>query len=107
MACDTEVQYAPISQNKGLTTTTFAGIFGTSGTNFNALFKPGATGGAATTLIAATKPASVQHDPQLRPNVGFCLISRFQAWTLENVDLESGTDRNSRGGYAIAYDREG
>src|SRR6266446_4550475 len=43
-----ETVYAPISRNKALTQNTFAGLFGTSGTDLSALFKPGATGGAAT-----------------------------------------------------------
>jgi hypothetical protein len=102
-----EVQYAPISRNNGLTTTTFAGLFGTSGSDFNSLFKPGATGGTATTF---DRLAPGQHlyntTHNFAPTVGFTYQPNFKQGWLKRLTGSSG-QTVIRGGYAIAYDREG
>lgn len=102
-----ETVYAPISRNSALTQNTFAGLFGTSGTDLSALFKPGATGGAATSF---TRLPQGQHLYQtahnLAPTFGFAYQPNFKHGILKRLAGNSG-QTVLRGGWSMAFDREG
>lgn len=102
-----ETIYAPTSQNKGLTQNTFAGLFGTSGSDLNALFKPGATGG---TLTQFTPLPPGQHlyntTHNLAPTIGFAYQPNFKQGFLRRLTGETG-QTVIRGGWSLAYAREG
>jgi hypothetical protein len=102
-----ETVYAPISQNNGLTQNTFAGLFGLSGTNLSALFKPGATGGALTSftpLPAGQHLYNTAHN--LAPTFGFAWQPNFKSGLLRKLAGNAG-QTVLRGGWAMAFDREG
>ncbi|HVS83706.1 MAG TPA: TonB-dependent receptor [Pyrinomonadaceae bacterium] len=102
-----ETVYAPISQNKGLTQTTFAGLFSSSGTDLSALFRPGATGGSLTTftpLPPGLHPYNTAHN--LAPTFGFAYQPNFKHGLLRRLAGNSG-QTVLRGGWAMAFDREG
>jgi hypothetical protein len=102
-----ETVYAPISQNNGLTQNTFAALFGTSGTDLSALFKPGATGGALTSftpLPAGQHLYQTAHN--LAPTFGFAYQPNFKHGILRRLAGNSG-QTVFRGGWSMAYDREG
>ena len=102
-----ETVYAPISQNKALTQNTFAGLFGTSGTSLSALFTPGATGGTAT-QFTPLPPGQHLYDTahNLAPTFGFAYQPNFKHGLLRRLAGSSG-QTVFRGGWAMAYDREG
>jgi len=102
-----ETVYAPISQNNGLTQNTFAGLFGSSGTNLSALFSPGATGGAPTSftpLPAGQHLYQTAHN--LAPTFGFAYQPNFKHGILKKLAGNSG-QTVFRGGWSMAFDREG
>ncbi len=102
-----ETVYGPISMNKALTQNTFESLFSTSGTSLNALFHPGATGGAAT---AFTPLPPGQHlfntTHNLAPTVGFAWQPSFKNSLMRRVFGGAGKTV-IRGGWSLAYDREG
>ena len=102
-----ETVYAPISQNNGLTQNTFAALFGTSGTDFNSLFKPGATGGAATSFTPLPAGVHLYNTARnLAPTFGFAYQPNFKHGILRRLAGSSG-QTVFRGGWSMAYDREG
>ncbi len=102
-----ETVYAPISQNKALTQNTFAGLFGTSGSNLSALFTPGATGGSATQFTPLPPGQHLYNTAHnLAPTVGFAYQPNFKSGVLRTLFGSSGKTV-IRGGWAMAYDREG
>jgi hypothetical protein len=102
-----ETVYAPISQNKALTQNTFAGLFGTSGSDLSALFKPGATGGSATTFTPLPQGQHLyQTAHNFAPTFGFAYQPNFKHGILRRLAGNSG-QTVFRGGWAMAYDREG
>jgi hypothetical protein len=102
-----ETVYAPISQNKGLTQNTFAGLFSTSGTNLDALFKPGATGGSLT-QFTALPPGQHLYETRhnLAPTFGFAYQPNFKHGFLRTLTGEPG-QTVIRGGWSMAFAREG
>ncbi len=102
-----ETVYAPISQNKALTLNTFAGLFNTSGSDLSVLFKPGATGGGATTF---TPLPPGQHlyatSHNLAPTIGFAWQPNFKSGFMKRLTGNAG-QTVIRGGWSMAYDREG
>jgi hypothetical protein len=102
-----ETVYAPISQNKAMTQNTFAGLFGTSGSDLSALFKPGATGGAATSFTPLPQGQHLyQTAHNLAPTFGFAYQPNFKHGLLRRLAGNSG-QTVLRGGWSMAYDREG
>jgi Carboxypeptidase regulatory-like domain len=102
-----EIQYAPISQNLADTQNTFTGLFSTSGTGLNALFKPGATGGTLTTFTSLPIGQHLYNTTyNLAPTVGFAWQPNFKHGLLKKLAGNSG-QTVIRGGWSIAYDREG
>ncbi|PYS86657.1 MAG: hypothetical protein DMF70_01865 [Acidobacteria bacterium] len=102
-----ETVYAPISRNKALTQNTFAGLFGTSGTDLSALFKPGATGGTATSFTPLPEGQHLyQTAHNLAPTFGFAYQPNFKHGILRRLGGSSG-QTVLRGGWSMAFDREG
>ncbi len=102
-----ETVYAPISQNRALTQTTFAGLFSSSGTDLSALFRPGANAGALTSftpLPAGVHPYATAHN--LAPTFGFAWQPNFKSGLLRKLAGNSG-QTVLRGGWSMAFDREG
>src|SRR5262249_48458550 len=82
-----------------------AGLFGESGPGN--LFKPGVLQGAPTTYIPVTD-STRPYNPQNKnfaPSIGFAWSPQFKGGWLKRLFGESSTVL--RGGYSIAYDREG
>src|SRR5262249_46985157 len=82
-----------------------AGLFGESGPGN--LFKPGVLQGAPTTYIPVTD-STRPYNPQNKnfaPSIGFAWSPQFKGGWLKRIFGESSTVL--RGGYSIAYDREG
>jgi len=102
-----ETVYAPISQNKALTQNTFAGLFGTSGSDLSALFKPGATAGSATSFSPLPPGQHLYNTAHnWAPTVGFAYQPNFKTGFLKTVFGSSGKTV-IRGGWSMAFDREG
>jgi len=102
-----EVAYAPISQNKGLTKNTFAGLFGVSGTDLSALFKPGATGGSLTQFNPLPQGEHLYNTTyNLAPTFGFAYQPNFKHGFLRRLAGNSG-QTVLRGGWSMAFAREG
>jgi len=102
-----DIQYAPISQNKGLTQNTYAGLFSTSGTDTNALFKPGATGGSLTSFTPLPPGQHLYNTAHnLAPTIGFAYQPNFKTGFMRRITGSAG-QTVIRGGWSIAYDREG
>lgn len=102
-----ETVYAPISQNKALTQNTFAGLFGTSGTDLSALFRPGATGGTATQFTPLPQGQHLyQTAYNLAPTFGFAYQPNFKHGLLKKLAGNPG-QTVLRGGWSMAFDREG
>jgi hypothetical protein len=102
-----ETVYAPISQNKALTQNTFAALFGTSGNDLSALFRPGATGGSLTQFTALPQGQHLYNTAHnLAPTFGFAWQPNFKHGLLRRLAGSSG-QTVFRGGWAMAFDREG
>jgi hypothetical protein len=102
-----ETVYAPISQNKGLTQNTFAALFGTSGTDLTALFKPGATGGSLTQFTPLPQGQHLYNTAHnLAPTFGFAYQPNFKHGLMRRLTGNAG-QTVLRGGWSMAYDREG
>jgi hypothetical protein len=102
-----ETVYAPISQNKGLTFNSFAGLFGTSGTNLSALFTPGASGGSATQFTPLPQGQHLYNTAyNLAPTFGLAYQPNFKHGLMKRLTGEPG-QTVIRGGWSMAYDREG
>ncbi len=103
-----DVQYSPTSQNSALTQNSFAGLFGPSGTNESALFRPGATGGAATQFTQLPKGQHFYNTDRnnFLPSVGFAWQPDFKNSLLRRIQGSPG-QTVIRGGYSIATTREG
>jgi len=102
-----ETVYAPISQNKGLTQNTFAGLFGSSGSDLSALFKPGATGGSPTQFTALPPGQHLygtRHN--LAPTFGFAYQPNFKSGFMHYLTGQAG-QTVIRGGWSMAFAREG
>jgi hypothetical protein len=102
-----ETVYAPISQNSALTQISYAGLFNTSGTDINALFKPGSTGGAPSQFTALPPGQHLyQTAHNLAPTFGFAYQPNFKNGILRRLAGNAG-QTVFRGGWSMAYDREG
>jgi hypothetical protein len=102
-----ETVCAPISQNKGLTQNTFAGLFGTSGSDLSALFKPGATGGSVTQFTALPPGQHLYNTRHnLAPTFGFAYQPNFKHGFMRKLTGEAG-QTVIRGGWSMAFAREG
>ncbi len=102
-----ETEYAPISRNKGLTQNTFAALFGTSGSDLSALFRPGATGGSPTQFTPLPRGQHLYNTTHnLGPSFGFAYQPNFKTGFLRRLAGESG-QTVIRGGWSMAFDREG
>ncbi len=99
--------YAPISRNKALTQNTFAGLFGASGSDLSALFKPGASAGSATQFTGLPQGQHLyQTAHNLAPTFGFAYQPNFKHGILRRLAGNSG-QTVLRGGWSMAFDREG
>ncbi len=102
-----ETVYAPISQNMGLTQNTFAGLFGTSGSDLSALFKPGATGGSPTQFTALPPGQHLYNTAHnLAPTFGFAYQPNFKHGFMRTLTGQPG-QTVIRGGWSMAFAREG
>ena len=102
-----ETVYAPISRNKALTQNTFAGLFGTSGSDLNALFKPGASGGSATQFTPLPPGQHLFNTAHnLGPTIGFAYQPDFKHGFLRRLTGDAG-QTVIRGGWSMAFSREG
>jgi hypothetical protein len=103
-----DLQYAPVSQNNALTQNSFAGLFGTSGTNLNALFRPGATGGSPTQFTRLPPGQHLYNTDKnnFLPSVGFAWQPDFKNGFLRRLQGSAG-QTVIRGGYSIATLRSG
>ena len=102
-----ETVYAPISQNKALTQNTFAALFGPSGSDLSALFRPGATGGSATTFTPLPPGQHLYNTAHnLAPTFGFAWQPNFKHGMLRRLGGNAG-QTVLRGGWSMAFDREG
>lgn len=102
-----DVQYAPYSRNKGLTQNTFAALFGTSGTNFDALFVPGATGGSATQFTPLPPGKHLFNtNHNWAPSFGFAYQPDWKNSFLHKLTGAAG-QTVIRGGFSMAFNREG
>ncbi len=100
-----EVQLSFVPKNDNLSTTTVAGLFGVSGAGN--LFKPGATGGTATTFDqykAGTKAFNTNWN-NYAPSFGFAWTPNWKDGLLGKLVGEGRTVL--RGGFSMAYNREG
>jgi hypothetical protein len=103
-----DLQYAPISQNKALTQNTFAALFGRSGTNLSALFRPGATGGQPTSFTPLPPGQHLYETDKnnFLPSLGFAWQPDFKNSFLRRLQGNAG-QTVIRGGYSIATLRDG
>jgi len=101
-----EVQYPFVAKNDNYSQTTYAGLFGISGEGN--LFKPGTTTGTVTQFTKVS-PGDQAYNTQYKnfaPSVGLAWSPNFQNKGLKYVFGSSGQSA-FRGGYSIAYNREG
>jgi hypothetical protein len=103
-----DLQFAPTAQNSALTQNTYAALFGRSGTNLSALFRPGATGGALTSFTQLPKGQHLYNTDKnnFLPSVGFAWQPDFKNGFLRRLQGNAG-QTVIRGGYSIATTREG
>ncbi len=102
-----EIQYPFTTLNKTYSQTTFPELYGVSGAGN--LFKPGVSASAKETLFTAFVPGDKAYDTKYKnfaPTLGFAWSPHFKDGILRKVFGE-GTTTVLRGGYAIAYNREG
>jgi hypothetical protein len=100
-----EPQYPFVPLNNVLTFVPYEQLFGTSGVN--GLFRPGATGGTASTFnrISAGENPFAPDKNNFAPSVGFAYSPDWKNGILNRV-FGSGGQSVLRGGYSIAYIRE-
>ncbi len=101
-----EVQNPFVSQNTVFSQVTFAGLYGESG--LGNLFKPGTLAGKPTEYTEF-KPGDQTYNTQYNnfaPSVGFAWSPNFKNNALRKVFGEGG-QTVLRGGYSVAYNREG
>jgi hypothetical protein len=101
-----EVQRPFVALNNVYSETSFDQVFGISGRGN--LFRPGASGGTATTYTAlAPESTSVNTDwNNFAPSFGFAWSPNFKNNLLRRMTGEGG-QTVLRGGYSVAYTREG
>jgi carboxypeptidase family protein len=101
-----EFDPSPINDNQVYTRTTPEGVFGVSG--FNNYFNPGVYQGSHTQyfLLKPGEKAFRNNYRDLAPSIGFAWSPSFKSGLLGRVFGESG-GTVLRGGYSIAYIREG
>ena len=101
-----EYDPSPLNDNQVYTRTTPEGIFGISGTNN--LFRPGEYTGALTqySLLAKGEKAYRNNYKDFAPSFGFAWSPNFKQGLLSKF-LGSGGQTVLRGGYSIAFVREG
>jgi hypothetical protein len=101
-----EIQYPFTALNKNFSQTTYADLFGVSGEEN--LFKPGTLTGKATQFTQFTgdsKAYNVQYSA-FAPSLGLAWTPDFKGGILGRI-LGEGGRTVLRGGYSIAYNREG
>ena len=103
-----DLQYSPTPQNSALSQNTFGGLFGTSGTDLNALFRPGATGGTATQFTQLPKGQHLYKTDKnnFLPSVGFAWQPDFKNGFLRRLQGNAG-QTVIRGGWSMADLRDG
>ncbi len=101
-----EFEPSPLNDNNVYTRTGFDGIFGVSG-NGN-LFKPGAFTGKPTqfSLLEPGEKGFRTRHKDFGPSFGFAWSPKFDGGLLGKI-VGSGDQTVLRGGYSIAYTREG
>ncbi len=101
-----EVQYPFVALNKKYAKTSYAEVFGISGEGN--LFKPGTLAGKQTEFVPL-KPGERSHRPDYRnfaPSIGLAWSPNWKPGWLRAI-LGSGGKGVIRGGYSLAYNREG
>jgi hypothetical protein len=103
-----EMQFAPIAENNGFSQVNggFAGLFGVSG-DYNHLFVPGVV--APVTTFTALPPGSKAYNTDklnLAPSIGFAWSPDWKSGVLGRM-FGSGGKSVFRGGFSMAYTREG
>jgi hypothetical protein len=103
-----EMQFAPIAENNGFSQVNggFAGLFGVSG-DYNHLFVPGNV--APATTFVELPPGSKAYNTDklnLAPSVGFAWSPDWKSGMLGKF-FGSGGKSVFRGGFSVAYTREG
>jgi hypothetical protein len=101
-----EFDPSPINDNQVYTRTTPEGIYGVSG--MNNLFKPGVYNGSLTQyfLLGPGEKAFKNNYKDIAPSIGFAWSPNFKSSLLGRIFGETG-QTVLRGGYSIAYIREG
>lgn len=101
-----EIEPSPINDNQIYTRTDIEGVFGVSG-NGN-LFKPGVFGGKPTAfrLLAPAEKAFRTRHNDFAPSFGFAWSPGFNNGLLHKI-FGNSSQTVLRGGYSIAYTREG
>jgi carboxypeptidase family protein len=102
-----EVQYPFVIQNNGFTQTTYAGLFGSSGEgNF---FQPNKNNPQSITQFTEFKNGDLAYSTKYKnfaPSLGFAWSPNFRNSLFKRVFGEGGQSV-LRGGYSLAYNREG
>src|SRR5262245_48622671 len=101
-----EFEPSPLNDNQVYTRTGFEGVFGVSGEGN--LFKPGVYGGKPTQfrLLEEGEKAFRTRHKDFAPSLGFAWSPNFKNGMLAKV-FGNGDRTVIRGGYSIAYTREG
>jgi hypothetical protein len=101
-----EFEPSPVNDNLVYTRTGFDGIYGVSGTGN--LFRPGTFSGQPTQfrLLGAGEKGYATRHHDFAPSFGFAYSPNFRTGLLHKLAGDSGTTV-IRGGYSIAYTREG
>lgn len=104
-----EIQFAPIAENNSFSQVSggFSGLFGISCSQSN-LFVPGA-GNCPTTSFVALPPGSKAYETDnlnLAPSVGFAYSPDWKSGMLNKL-FGTGGKTVLRGGFSLAYTREG
>jgi hypothetical protein len=101
-----EFEPSPVNDNNVYTRTTFAGIYGVSGVGN--VFAPGAYGGQPTQfrLLRKNEKGYPLRMRDFAPSFGFAYSPDFKTGLLHRLAGGTG-DTVLRGGYSIAYTREG
>lgn len=101
-----EFEPSPLNDNQVYTRTDFEGVFGVSGAGN--LFKPGVFGGAPTQfrLLEEGEKAFRTRHKDFAPSLGFAWSPNFKSGWLNKI-FGNGDQTVIRGGYSIAYTREG
>ena len=101
-----EFEPSPLNDNQVYTRTGFEGVFGVSGEGN--LFKPGVYAGKPTQfrLLEDDEKAFRTRHKDFAPSIGFAWSPNFKSGILGKV-FGNGDQTVIRGGYSIAYTREG